>query len=408
MFLSVVFNVRALNTAQTAFDPNFKTLQVRQNGDPLGFPMYVMGTDGYLVFSFDELAEDRNYLRYRVIHCNSDWQPSVLVDSEYLDGFNEAEVEDYEFSRTTTVHYVHYSVSIPNKDIRITHSGNYLLQVYNENEPEKVLLQFRFYVSENSVNVSGNVKTVTDVDYNKKHQQLSFVVDCARSPVESLFSDLKVVVEQNQRQDNQVVLTHPMSVRGKAAVYEHLPALIFRGGNEYRRFETVSTQFPSLGVSDIEYRYPYYHFFLQPDKTRAYSQYLYDQTINGKFYIREYNSADSDTEADYVVAHFTLDAPYIPGREIFIEGDITNRSLGKDAMMTYNSEAGMYEKVMLLKQGQYNYQYLSKKKTEDDYKTEPLEGDFYQTVNQYIVRTYTRPRGEKADRLIGYSVLRAN
>lgn len=395
------------DTMTGAFDGQFKTLRISQNDNPIGFPMMVLGSDDFIEFSFDELAEDRSYLRYRVIHCNADWKPSDLVESEYLDGFNFGDVENYSFSRATTVHYVHYSITLPNNQINITHSGNYLLQVYREDNPDEILVQFRFYVSEQNVMLSGGITTVTDVDYNAAHQQLSLEIDCSHAPVESLFSDLKVIILQNNRTDNQIMLTHPMRVKGRTAVYEHQPQLIFEGGNEYRRFETVSTSFPSIGVNDITYTYPYYHFNLFPDGTRAYSQYLYDQTINGRFFIRESNSVNSDTEADYAVVHFSLDAPYIPNRDIFIEGDITNRRLDSSSMMNYNSETGKYEKIMLLKQGQYNYLYLSRKNNSDKLETAPLEGNFYQTVNQYSILTYTRPRGERADRLIGYSVIRS-
>jgi len=396
----------ANDTQSGAFDNSFKTLRISQNGNPLGFPLLILGSDDFIEFSFDELAEDRSYLRYRVIHCNADWSQSDLIESEYIDGFNQGDVEDYSFSKATTVHYVHYSIKLPNEQIKFKHSGNFLLQVYREEDPDIDILQFRFYVSEQNAVVSGNITSVTDIDYNDAHQQLSMEIDCGHSPVENLFSDISVVVSQNQREDNEVELRHPMRVKGKIAVYEHLPQLIFEGGNEYRRFETVSTAYPSIGVDDIKYVYPYYHFNLITDSTRAYSQYLYDQTINGRFFVREYNSSEADTESDYVIVHFNLDAPYIPGRDIFIEGDITNRRLDSNSLMSYNSETGRYEKIMLLKQGQYNYQYLSRKSGKNKYETAPIEGNFYQTVNQYIVRIYTRPRGERADRLIGYSVIR--
>lgn len=405
LLLNFTLCLWGIDTGQRSFDGAFKTLRVSQNDNVLGAPVLVLGTDDFLEFSFDELAENRSYLRYNVIHCNSDWQPSNLVESEFLNGFNLGDVEDYSFSRATTVHYVHYSITLPNQQISFKQSGNYLLQVFREEDPEKILLQFRFYVSEQSALTSGSVATVTDLDYNERHQQISLEIDCTHSPVENLFSDLTVVVEQNQRNDSRVTIKHPMRVSGRRAIYEHIPSLIFEGGNEYRRFETVSTSFPSIGISEISYQYPYYHFTLYEDNTRAYTQYLYDRTINGKFFIREYNSENGDTEADYVIVHFNLDAPYIPGRDIYIDGDITNRSLNSESLMNYNADTGKYEKTMLLKQGQYNYQYLSHRRNSAKYETEPLEGNFHQTENQYTVKVYTRPRGERADRLINYSIL---
>ncbi len=37
---------------------------------------------------FDFLDLDVHYFYYTIIHCNADWTPSDLSESEYLDGFN--------------------------------------------------------------------------------------------------------------------------------------------------------------------------------------------------------------------------------------------------------------------------------------------------------------------------------
>ena len=130
-----------------------------------------------LTVSFDELSDERRFMRYELIHCDALWQPEGLVASEFLDGFNEGEVEDYEFSRATLVHYVHYSITIPNREIRITETGNYLLRVYDESNPDETLLQARFGVSDFSAGVYAGVTSLTDIDTNRNHQQLGLTVD---------------------------------------------------------------------------------------------------------------------------------------------------------------------------------------------------------------------------------------
>ncbi len=399
LMCGVLMPLAAENTSTDIFDPSFRTLTVGIEGDRLAPPVLTLGGSERLVIGFDQLSDERQYLRYTIVHCDAQWQPSGLVDAEVFDGFNYAEVEDYAFSRGTVTHYVHYTIVLPNKEFRFRLSGNYLLKVYPEDEPDRTLLQVRFMVSENAVGVGGNAMSRTDIDYNDRHQQLELYVDTRNYNVRDPFNDLKVVVMQNYRPDTERVVVHPRRIQGGRLVYEHMPELIFTAGNEYRRMETVTSQYPGMGVDYIDFQAPYYHHYLNPDKPRAERDYSYDSTQHGRFFVREYNSDDSDTEADYTVVHFTLDCPQIQGGAVYLEGDFTHRLYDDRSAMRYEPSSGCYEKVMLLKQGAYNYQYVTSSKEN------LIEGDKYETVNEYPIAVYYRAPGERYDRLIGYSVV---
>ena len=399
-------NCRAQDTATGIFDSNFKTLQIAINGNYLTPPILNMQAGDIMTVEFDEIAEDRRYLRYCVQHCNADWTPSSLVESEYLDGFNMADITDYDFSQATMVHYVHYRLSFPNNDLYVTKSGNYLLKVYDEEDPETILLQARFYVCEAVAKTSVEITTRTDIDYNEHLQQLSLGIDCTKAGVRDVFTELKVKVLQNSRTDNIVNLSSPTRVVGKKAYYEHLRNLIFPAGNEYRRFENTSVHYPGMRVENVEYHHPYYHATLFIDEPRAYDQYLYDQTQFGRYVIREYNSANSDIEAEYVAVHFTLDAPHYANYEVHLDGDFLYRRFSPESAMTWNRETDRYEKTLLMKQGAYNYQYLAVKNGVGF--TSTIEGDNYQTVNEYTILVYTRQPGDRYDRLISAAVAYSN
>lgn len=394
------------DTMTGRFDERIRTLRVSPDGNPYGPPVLVIGSQDRLVFSFDELAEDRSYFRYRIIHCTADWRRSDLVGSEYLPGFNEAPVDDYELSRSTTVHYVNYRIVIPNDEMAPLISGNYLLQVYREDDPERTVAQWRFMVSEQTAPVSATLTSRTDRDYNDRHQQLQLTVDAEGLDGIDIFNDLIVVVSQNGRCDNEVALRHPLRLSGKKAIYEHQPELIFEAGNEYRRFETVSVNNPSMRVAGVTYFEPYYHHILETDASRADAPYSYDEDQDGRFVVREYNSSESDVEADYTVVHFSLDYPETPGMMIFVDGDLTDRRFDDSALMKYNRETGRYETAMLLKQGAYNYQYLGVPPGARRGYTSYIEGDKYQTVNRYTVRVYVREPHARYDRLVGVAVIK--
>lgn len=398
--------VFAIDTSTGVFDERIRTLEVRSTSNRLvtGTPMIVLGGNDAVDIDFDVLADDREYLRYEIIHCNADWQPSSLNYLEYLDGFNEGTIDDYAFSSATTVPYVHYRLSIPNPDLTPRLSGNYYVRIYDENDPDETLLRTRFCISEQTAPISAFATSRTDIDYNRNHQQLAVTVDAESTPIANIFNDALLVIEQNGRADNVRRISHPLRVSGRKMIYEHQPELIFEAGNEYRRFETVSNQWTGMGIETIEYHAPYYNHYLYVDQPRNDLQYLYDQTLKGGFVVREYNSDHSEVDADYVVVHFALEVPEMTDAVIYIDSDIFGRRFSPETRMIYNRATGRYERAMLMKQGAYSYQYLTVAPGSPEGHATQIEGDKYQTSNQYTLSLYTRVPGERYDRLIGHTV----
>ncbi|MCD8393670.1 MAG: DUF5103 domain-containing protein [Bacteroidales bacterium] len=393
------------DTSTQVFDMRVKSLQVKYEGDALAPAVVTLGGGDRIVVDFDRLGEERDYLRYSLTHCNADWQPSRLVELEYLDGFNEGTVDDYQFSRATTVHYTHYQLAIPNEHMTMKVSGNYLLKVWDETDPDEILFQARFMVTEGGADISGDVLAITDVDHLDKHQQLSLMVDTERAGVADNYNDLIIVITQDGREDNKQVLLHPLRANRTRAYYEHLPQLIFPAGNEYRRFEDYSTYYPGMGVTEIGFYDPYYNFTLATDMPRSEGRYEYDQTQYGRYTIREYNSSESDIDADYGIVHFTLDYPWRDDVDIFIDSDAFQRRFDPESRMVYNRATGLWHRSALLKQGNYNYQYLAVPRGSMRGSTAEIEGDYYNTRNEYVVYVYHRAPGSRYDRLIGVAPL---
>ncbi len=212
------------------------------------------------------------------------------------------------------------------------------------------------------------------------------------------------MVSQNSRLDNEVYLTRPFMVSPGQVTYDHYRSLIFPAGNEYRRIETVNLHSLNMGVERVQYFEPYYHATLRVDEARAASPYLYDKTQHGHFTIRNAESDYSATESDYLVTHFSLDCDRMTGGKIYVQGAFTQGLPAADCEMHYDQPSGTYTCDMLLKQGAYNYQYLWVPNGSSVGQTGPIEGDKYQTTNEYLVKIYDRPSGERYDRLIGYGI----
>jgi len=69
--------------------------------------------------------------------------------------------------------------------------------------------------------------------------------------------------------------------------------------------------------------------------------------------------------------------------------------------MLYLPEQKKYVGKMFLKQGYYNYQYVFLPKGSTVGKTSTIEGDHWETKNEYCIFVYYREDGEITDKLIG-------
>lgn len=376
------------------------TIQVNADGDWQKLPIIQLNSSQYIQLNFDRLDTnaDKN-LRYRVVNCYADWTRSPLLNIEYLDGFDDVLIEDFAESINTTIDYTNFNLIIPNDRQSIKLSGNYAVEVYEEGKPESVLLTACFSVLNPEVVITGSVSSNTDIDTNKEHQQVSFVINMNNLTVRDVFSDLKVFILQNNRIDNAKAIIKPTYVKNDRLVYEFNKDLIFEAGNEYRRFESVSYRYNGLNVDYSKYLRPHYYTHIVPDNVRAGRVYIYDKDQNGKFFIRNAEGRDNDLEADYFFTNFTLktDRPFL--EPIYINGSFTNNIFNDKTLMTYDFNEKEYRGSMLLKQGAYNYQYLAK--TGKDYTTSLVEGNYFQTQNEYSIFVYHRPLGFQGDNLIG-------
>ena len=406
MVVATLFTLRSeVDTTTGIFDRRFRTLKTEVEDNFMSPPVIRLGTNDRILVKFDEIGEDNSYLEYRLIHCDADWQPSRLIESEYLEGFNSVRIEDYAYSTATFVHYVNYLIAFPNEDLQIKHSGNYLLQVYDPERPEETLLQTRFQVTENRARIEGNVTSRTDMGHNTYWQQLAFEIDCQGIGEFNPYQDIIVYVTQNNREATKRRIMTPLRVSGDKIIYEHLNDLVFGASNEYRRFESVSNSFPGMRVDSLRYMGSNYHVWLKVDEPRQSASYSYDQTQHGRFLVREYNSTDSDIGADYITVHFLLECPELPSYDIYLDGEFTHDCMDKENQLTYDHRVGGYVAEVPLKQGAYNYQYVTRSRQTGEISTSTIEGDKYETLNEYGIAVYFRPPGARADRLISYRIL---
>lgn len=392
----------AIAQESAVFLPNLRTLRVEVNGAWENDPVMVLGGSNYVLISFDDLRHDYVRYTYHLTHCNADWSPSDLLESEYMEGFNGQRIEDYESSTATAMLYNHYTLELPNDEVRaLLVSGNYRVDIYEDGDDEPVATAC-FSVLEQRVGIDFDVTGNTDIDTYKAHQQVNFSLNYSTySLVKHPETELQAVVVQNRRWDNCVRDLRPTYLRNRTLVYTHNRRLIFPAGNEYRRMEILDDHVPTMRVESMQFIDPYYNAFIMTDEQRT--SYLYDQDQDGRYYVRNGDNYLNETESEYYITHFALSMPTLADGDVYINGELTNNRLAEEYRMEYNLIDHQYEILLPLKQGSYNYQYLFVRSGSTVGSTAEIEGNFHQTENEYAVYVYHRAFGERYDRLVGYN-----
>ena len=362
-------------------------------------PVVEMTSDETIAFSFDEMSHQYRRFTYRIQHCNALWEPSDILESDYLDGFNDQPIDDWENSLNTTFDYTHYRLTIPNDEVKLKLSGNYRLSIC---EDGREVAYFKFCLSEGMPLLSASVTDNTDIDTRESHQQVGLEVNYSSLRVRDHTKDLYTVVMQNGRTDNAVLNPAPTYNAGNKLTYEHCRELIFPAGNEFRRFEIVNMYDYFMNVDRIAFHDPFYHATLMQDTRRH--AYKFDHDHNGRYLIRYNQASDNDTEADYLFVHFNLASERLTGGRMYIYGHFSGGNLTTKYEMEYNPQERAYQASILLKQGAYDYQYLWVPDGETAGETRHAEGDWYETGNEYLILLYYRERGSRYDRLVSQLV----
>lgn len=386
------------------YDSNVKTLQLYPTNNisnQTTTPVINISNDN-LVLEFDELVEDASTYNVKIYNCTENWKRSTISAMEYLHEYNEFDIQEYEYSLDTDFPYVHYRFSVPKVKI----SGNYLLVVYRNGNENEIIFTKRFMVFENRLDIIPTQSLNGLVNLSRKNQQIEFFVRYKNYPIDNPRESIKVQLRQNNRWDNLLHGFQPAYIREDIRELEYRfinNSDLFKGGNEFRFFDFRSIKYPGYRIKSIVRQNNEYHVQVANDKIRAdlaYSQY---KDKNGKFFIFNHDFNNSASSSNYAKVNFSLSDKKIPNNaRIYLYGALTNYELSSQYLLQHNEAKKSYELELLLKQGHYDYQYYY---SNDSLNYNYIEGNYFETENEYEILIYHRPFGAKTDFLIGYKVL---
>jgi len=386
-----------LTIAQVPQADYIKTVQFISDAEFSGIPIIKLGQP--IRITFDDINGDEADYYYRITHCDFDWTPSSLYKNEYLDGFDEVRIINYENSFNTLQIYSHYTLNIPNEDTRrLKVSGNYILEIYNDDD--EVVFTRKFIVYENSTRVKVYTKRSRNLSFINSRQSVQFEINSPNEILRHPQKNVKTLIIQNNDLKQSITNLAPQYTMADALVYKYDQESSFWGGNEFLSFDSKDIRASNVSTRSIELK-DIYHNHLYTNLVRANRRYTYNPDINGNFVIRNLDAQNNDVEADYVWMHFYLQC-YEPldGGEIHIYGNFNNYTLDDSTRLEYDKEKAIFYTKRLFKQGFYNYKYVL---IRADGTIDPgfISGNFDETENEYTVIPYYRAPGARYDRVIG-------
>ncbi len=385
------------------YQSSIKTVQLRRKGFDQSEPMIELGGTEQLLLSFDNLSRDLKNYNYTLVHCDNTWQPDRLTPAEYTQGFADDIIRNYKYSFNTTQGFVHYEVAFPNENMQLTKSGNYLLKVYENYAPDNLVLTYRFIVIDNQISVSAQFTRSGVVSKRTTHQQIDFKIDYGKLSIASPFSDLKIVVLKNADWNEALRGLQPTFLNGSECTYSNANDNSIAAGNDYREFDFRNFRYTTQYVNTIEFDTSrHYNVYLQNDVARS-KRYFYKGDLNGKYLINSVLARNPETDADYAYVRFYYPKtePFKEG-ELYVYGQLSNYNYLPENKLTYDKALGAYYAKLTLKQGYYNYEYRLVNYGETTGNPSIIEGDYFDTENDYTILVYAQTQGKYYDQLLGY------
>ncbi|MBI1185196.1 DUF5103 domain-containing protein [bacterium] len=404
--LLVVLFLPKLSAAQLVYEnkifkDNIRTVQFKSLDEQAHYPVLQLGTEQKLFLNFDDLDGELKNYQYTIVHCDYNWQKSNLMQNEYIQGSFYDYITQNETSFNTYIAYTHYQMEFPGENLVPKLSGNYALIVYENNDPENLVLVQRFFIFEGKTSIQVEIKRPTYAEYYKTHQEVDVWVTTGLLDPVNPNEDYKIMYMQNGRWDNVKTGIKPRFFSDNRLDYNYEDINLFKGGNEYRYFDARNIRFGGMQImKKFQDTFGVYNAVLYADKDRSDLPYVSYADFNGFTLIDAKGVDNKDVEGDYVWVNFWILTNGEVEGDVYLFGSFTNWQLNNRFKLTYVEEHKRYEAKVLLKQGYYNYCYAVDKGKKFD--VNRLEGSFYQTENDYQVFFYMYSRQLNCDLLVGY------
>jgi hypothetical protein len=269
------------------------------------------------------------------------------------------------------------------------------------NKYDEVLFSRPFIVYDSQVDVGVSIHRNRDIASLNSKQSLQFTINHPNILINNPSQEIKVAIYQNNDWNTVIKDLKPQFYRGSQLIYKHIDKISFWAGNEFLFFDTKQIRTANNNIARVTLN-DIFDTYLYLDEERLHRPYTLYPDINGNFVIRSVDGGETSTEADYTWVHFRLETFENIGQDnIYVYGNFNGWQLTEENKMSFDENLKIYTCKMLLKQGFYNYLYVTANE-EEKINNHAIEGSFFQTENDYTVLVYFRPFGSRYDQVIGY------
>lgn len=363
-------------------------------------------TGGSLLLSFDDLEGGYKYYRYKIEYCNADWTPSSLNEMEYIQGYAEDRLPDGRQSFGMTSDYTNYHLFLPNQNTKFLKSGNYLLHIYIDDSDDTKALTRRFCVFERLLTVDAKFTPTGKTEKTNTHQEIDVTAIYKNLNIKNPQREIKLTVLQNSNWNTAKYNVRPNTHMFGTLSFDYQDSLVFAAGKEYRPFDIRSLNFRRINVQYINSFEDGYDVTLFPDVPLAVTPYRFYFDVNGGFIndntdISNNDAPDIKSEYPNVMFSLKVEQPF-EGKDVYLLSKMSDWLAYPWFKMNYDAKRKAYMIDIPIKQGYYDYAFgLVDKNGKVD--TETLDGNWYETENNYTLLLYYRPIGDRYDRLVGYN-----
>ncbi|MDR8390398.1 DUF5103 domain-containing protein [Aliifodinibius sp. S!AR15-10] len=371
---------------------HIQSLQLYRKGTPGTPPIIKLDEDQQLILEFDYLDSVAKQFKITVRHYSRDWQESPLGLNFYLDGFYEDYFGTGQKSYTQRPSYQHYEYELPNGQLSMTASGNYLLLV-SDPDSGNLLFSLPFFVTEEKGELQTRIETEFARREDLREQDRPFSQYRYPNFVEMPQFDLSFQYVQNQFWGRAKQVEH-FDTSTPGQVHFHLAQdEAFLGDYEFNSLDIRSFTADGARILSYQPEFTPPNLVLQRDVQNFSAT---PASIGGS----RFGQPIDDRSAEYANVKFQLETavPSDSLQQIYLVGDFNSWTINELNKMSFNLNSGLWESTAFIKQGEYAYKYVTIEGNRIN--DLALDRSFTYRSQEYITLIYFRDPTRHYDRLL--------
>jgi len=388
-----------------AFGPQIKSLRVYSSGDQLNFPIidYSDPDKGSITIDFDVQADYMPNMNIIFKFCDADWNP---YDNAFLSNPMYNSEMNLWFEKLPTnirgARY-HYNGSFPNNNVTFPFSGNWKFFIVDSQNRNMIFASGKFFVVYPQVKLNiqaareglqGDMKEIASSGRTLS-LRTNFTLPDSLFPA----NVKRVEIITNRKFSYPIVIDRNSYTADRFFEWDAASKFSFIArnilpGNEYR-----TTDIRDIGKYNAP---PVYAHFGEIEISNLFTMGRRD--FNGASYLLNFKNEN----AEYLKVTFRIRPPEEIKSSIFLVGSFNDWKVLPEYEMF--DDNGMMNLSVELKRGVYEYQYVTGQivnGTVENINWEILEGNFYQTENEYRIFLYYGSEEKGGyDKIIGYKKIK--